>query len=41
MAAALLGHASFATTEKNYRLALNIEAGRMYHGILEQVRGVE
>jgi integrase/recombinase XerD len=39
MAAPLLGHASFATTERSYRLALQIEAGRAYHGILEQLRG--
>ena len=39
MAAPLLGHTTFATTEKSYRLALQIETGRAYHGILEQLRG--
>ena len=39
MAAPLLGHTTFAGTEKSYRLALQIETSRAYHGILEKLRG--
>jgi integrase/recombinase XerD len=39
MAASLLGHSSFATTEEDYRLVLQVETSRAYHGLLDRLRG--
>ena len=37
--AVILGHATFATTERHYNLARAIDAGRRYHDVLEGLIG--
>ena len=39
MAARLLGHRSFATTERYYNLARAAEAARAWQKILDRLRG--
>ena len=38
MAAQLLGHATFATTERHYRMSRSVEAARAYHSMLAKRR---
>jgi integrase/recombinase XerD len=38
MAAQLLGHATFATTERYYRMSRSVEAARAYHCVLAKRR---
>jgi len=38
IAAAILGHRSFSTTERHYNLAQSLEAATDYHQLLEQIR---
>ena len=39
MAATVLGHRSFAVTERHYNLARTLEAGRSYAAVIGQARG--
>lgn len=41
IAAQVLGHATFATTERHYRLSRSVEAGRAHHAVLARLRRKE
>lgn len=41
IAAQILGHTVFATTERHYRLARSVEAADAYHAVLARLRGDE
>ena len=38
LAAQVLGHASFATTEKHYNLANSLDAGQAWHATVDEIR---
>jgi hypothetical protein len=41
IAAAVLGHRNFATTEKYYNLAASIQAGRLYAELIRKRRAAK